>query len=122
MINSAYDLGKKVISGETPYVPKVMEPTNLPFSYMKGEDKTPTPTYADDAGLAGGDDQGYGDVTGSSIYNNQNMSPDTAGWLYQGNMDAALASKYGGQKDGGMIEPMNAPRRMDKKGIISLVS
>jgi len=121
MINTAYDLGKKVISGETPYVPKVLEPTNLPFSYMKGEDKVPTPTYADEAGLAAGEDQGYG-VTGSSINANPNMSPNTAGWLYQGNMDAALASKYGGQNKGGMIEPLNAPRRMDKKGIISLVS
>ena len=121
MINSAYDLGKKVISGETPYVPKVLEPTNLPFSYMKGEDTAPTPTYADDAGLAAGEDQGYG-VTGSSINANPDMSPNTAGWLYQGNMDAALASKYGGQNKGGMIEPLNAPRSMDKKGIISLVS
>ena len=134
VVNTAYEFGKGVMAGDTPTglpksvpffgetLPQALEPTNLPFSYMKGEDKTPTPTYADDAGLAGGDDQGYGDVTGSSIYNNQNMSPNTAGWLYQGNMDAALASKYGGQKDGGMIEPLNAPRRMDKKGIISLVS
>jgi len=120
VVNTAYDLGKKVISGETPYVPKVMEPGTLPFEYMKGEEAPPVAdTYAPEA--AGEDAGGYG-VTGSSIYGNQTMSPNTAGWLYQGNTDAALASKYGGQKDGGMIEPLNAPRKMDKRGIISLVS
>ena len=119
--NTAYDIGSKVLSGETPYVPNVMEPMKAPFGYMKGEQPPATPdAYAPEA--AGDDMGGYGGATGSSITQNPNMSPNTAGWLYQGNTDAALASQFGGQKDGGLIEPLNAPRKMDKKGIISLVS
>ena len=119
--NTAYDIGSKVLSGETPYVPNVMEPMRAPFGYMRGEEAPATPdTYAPEA--AGDDMGGYGGATGSSITQNPNMSPNTAGWLYQGNTDAALASQFGGQKDGGLIEPLNAPRKMDKKGIISLVS
>tara|TARA_R110002020_G_scaffold446010_1_gene658163 strand:- start:3555 stop:6809 length:3255 start_codon:yes stop_codon:yes gene_type:complete len=122
LINSAYDIGEKILGGETPYVPKAFEPANLPFSYMKGEQSEPVAQYADQVGLAAGDDIGDTGVTGSVINQNTNFSPNTAGALYQGNLDSALASQYGGQADGGMIEPLNAPRSMDKRGIISLVS
>jgi len=121
IVNTASKVGESILEGDTPYVPKFMEPTNLPFSYMKGDASAPAPVYADQADIADEAGGAYG-TTGSSITQNPNMSPNTAGWLYQGNTDAALASKYGGQKDGGMIEPLNAPRKMDKRGIISLVS
>ena len=121
IVNTAYDVGKGMLEGDTPYVPKFMEPTNVPFDYLKrDEPATQQPIYADEA--EGVDTPGYGGVTGSSIYNNPTLNPGAAGNLYAGGLDAALAAQYGGQKDGGMIEPLNAPRRMDKKGIISLVS
>ena len=121
IVNTAYDVGKKVFEGDTPYVPKFMEPTNVPFDYLKRDEPAiQQPIYADEA--EGVDTPGYGGVTGSSIYNNPTMNPGAAGNLYAGGLDSALAAQYGGQKDGGLIEPLNAPRRMDKKGIISLVS
>ena len=127
LINSAYDFGKGMISGDTPIpftnktIPQALEPTNVPFSYLKSDEpEIQQPVYADEA--EGADTPGYGSATGSSIFNNPTMNPGAAGNLYAGGLDAALAAQYGGQKDGGMIEPLNAPRRMDKKGIISLVS